>query len=341
IDNQLRGRSGRQGDPGRTVFFLSLEDDLMRIFGSERLDKMLGRLGMKDGEAIIHPWINKALERAQSKVEARNYDIRKNLLRFDDVMNFQRKAIFQQRREFMESKDLSDVVGEMRHDVVAEIVATHIPPRAYPDQWDMVGLQEEVKDKLALDLPIVEWGQEEGVDEDTVIDRLCAESDKAMAQKAAHYGSETLRQVEKQALLQTIDKAWREHLLTLEHLRSVVGYRSYAQRDPLNEYKTEAFTLFEHLLTRLRTDVTRQLAHVQIMTQEQQQAMIEQLRAVAFQQQQNKADAVPSETVRDEPLRPLAKGVDPENPETWGNLNRNDPCPCGSGKKYKHCHGQL
>ena len=345
IDNQLRGRSGRQGDPGRTVFFLSLEDDLMRIFGSDRLDKMLSRLGMDEGEAIVHPWVNKALERAQSKVEARNFDLRKNVLKYDDVMNEQRKMIFAQRREIMEADDVSETVREMRHDVVDDLVAQHIPPKAYPEQWDTEGLRDEVRKVFDLDLPIVDWADEEGVDDEIVTERLYAEVDKAIAQKVAKYGADTMRQVEKQILLQVIDKSWREHLITMEHLRSVVGLRGYAQRDPLNEYKSEAFTLFERLLDDLRNTVTTQLAHVQIMTQEEQQEMYAQMAAAAAQQQEAAA-AVSVTPVGDaDPVQreapELPPGVDADDPATWSKLSRNDRCPCGSGKKYKHCHGRA
>ncbi len=329
IDNQLRGRSGRQGDPGRTHFFLSLEDDLMRIFNSGNLDKMLGKLGMQEGEAIVHPWVNKALERAQGKVEARNFDIRKNVLKYDDVMNEQRKRVFEQRREIMESADLSEEVQDMRHDVVDDLIAEAIPPKAYPDQWDMSGLYAKVIENFNLDLPVIEWGKEEGVDEETIAERLYDETDKAMAAKVAQAGPDVFRRVEKQVLLQTIDKAWREHLLTLEHLRQVVAFRGYAQRDPLNEYKTEAFTLFENFLNRLRVDVTQQLSHVRIMSPEEQEEMRQQM--LAMQQQ------APA---------PVATGdvppkADPADESTWGTTSRNAPCPCGSGKKYKHCHGKA
>ncbi len=339
IDNQLRGRSGRQGDPGRTVFFLSLEDDLMRIFGSETLDKMLGRLGLEDGEAIIHPWVNKALERSQSKVEARNYDMRKGVLKYDDVMNEQRKMIFSQRRDIMESQDESETTREMRHDVVDDIIAKYIPPKAYPEQWDMVGMQADIRSIFGLDLPVVSWADEEGVDEETIADRLYSETDKAMAQKVAKYGADTMRQVEKQVLLQVIDKSWREHLLTMEHLRSVVGLRGYAQRDPLNEYKTEAFTLFERLLDDLRSSVSKHLAHIQIMTQEEQQAMVAQMQVEAGMDGESLRKPVADTTVPKtaKPDR-AAIGTDPS---TWTNLGRNVPCPCGSGKKYKHCHGKA
>ncbi len=350
IDNQLRGRSGRQGDPGRTNFYLSLEDDLMRIFGSDRLDAMLGRLGMKEGEAIIHPWVNKALEKAQGKVEARNFDIRKNLLKYDDVMNDQRKAIFSQRREIMEAADLSDVVGDMRHQVVEDLVAEHVPARAYADQWDIAGLTEKTRETFGLDLPLQAWADEEGVDGEVIRDRLTAEADAAMETKAARYGPETMRTIEKQVLLQTIDRNWREHLVTLDHLRSVVGFRGYAQRDPLNEYKSEAFQLFDALLTKLRSEVSRMLAHVQVMTADEQAAMIADLqaRAAAAQAQtqlQNAPAPGPAPRVPAMAGAPaaLAAGsrVDADDPATWSHSGRNDLCPCGSGKKYKHCHGRL
>ncbi|MCF6273313.1 MAG: preprotein translocase subunit SecA [Rhodobacteraceae bacterium] len=335
IDNQLRGRSGRQGDPGRTHFFLSLEDDLMRIFNSGNLDKMLGKLGMKDGEAIVHPWVNKALERAQGKVEARNFDIRKNVLKYDDVMNEQRKRIFEQRREIMESDDLSEEVRDMRHDVVDDLVLEHIPPKAYPDQWDMSGLYAQVIEHFNLDLPIIEWGKEEGVGDETISERLYDETDKAMAAKVAQAGPDVIRRVEKQVLLQTIDKAWREHLLRLEHLRQVVAFRGYAQRDPLNEYKTEAFTLFENFLNRLRIDVTKQLSHIRIMSPEEQEQMRQEMQALQEKQ------AAPSPTAPPQASGALTRGVDTADESTWERSGRNSPCPCGSGKKYKHCHGKA
>ena len=345
IDNQLRGRSGRQGDPGRSTFFLSLEDDLMRIFGSERLDAVLSKLGMKEGEAIVHPWVNKSLEKAQAKVEGRNFDIRKQLLKFDDVMNDQRKVIFGQRREIMEAEDLSDVVQDMRHQVVDDQLEDFMPPKTYADQWDTEGLHAALVTRLALDLPIADWAAEEGVDRDTIRDRICAASDKFADEKAAAFGSETMRSIEKQVLLQTIDAKWRDHLLTLEHLRSVVGFRGYAQRDPLNEYKTEAFQLFESMLNALRVDVTQRLAQVRPLTAEEQEAMMRQYIA------QQQATAAPIPTPAPAPvleavgagaaLVPLVAGFDENDPATWGTPARNDPCPCGSGNKFKHCHGKL
>ncbi|WP_439507932.1 preprotein translocase subunit SecA [Yoonia sp.] len=334
IDNQLRGRSGRQGDPGRSTFFLSLEDDLMRIFGSERLEKVLSGLGMKEGEAIVHPWVNKSLERAQAKVEARNFDIRKQLLKFDDVMNEQRKVVFSQRREIMESADLADVVKDMRDQVVDDLVTIHMPPKSYADQWDAEGLQADVVAHLGLELPVVDWAAEEGVDDDVMRERLEQAADKYMGEKADAFGAETMRNVEKQILLKTIDEKWREHLLTLEHLRSVVGMRGYAQRDPLNEYKTEGFQLFEKLLDSLRTDVTKKLSQIRPMSKEEQERMIAQFR----QQQAAAAAAMVAPAIAAEGAR---AGFDENDPATWGNLGRNDLCPCGSGKKFKHCHGRL
>jgi preprotein translocase subunit SecA len=337
IDNQLRGRSGRQGDPGRSSFFLSLEDDLMRIFGSERLDKVLSSLGMKDGEAIVHPWVNKSLERAQAKVEGRNFDIRKQLLKFDDVMNDQRKVIFAQRREIMEAQDLEEIVADMRHQVIEDMVNDHMPPKSYADQWDSQGLYAATIQKLGMDVPVMKWAEEEGVDQDEIITRLIAESDKLMAEKAAAFGDETMRSVEKQVLLQTIDGKWREHLLTLEHLRSVVGFRGYAQRDPLNEYKTESFQLFEGLLDGLRAEVTQKLSQIRPMTQEEQQAMLAQI----VQQQKRTQQASPAAAPAMAAAGAAVAGFDEADQTTWGNPGRNDACPCGSGKKFKHCHGRL
>ncbi len=356
IDNQLRGRSGRQGDPGKSSFFLSLEDDLMRIFGSERLDKVLSTLGMKDGEAIVHPWVNKSLERAQAKVEGRNFDIRKQLLKYDDVMNEQRKVIFSQRREIMEAKDLSEIVADMRHQVIEDLVATHIPPKAYADQWDTEGLYAKAIQALGVDVPVMKWAEEEGVDDGVIRERLEEASDKLMAEKTETFGPETMKSIEKQILLQTIDAKWREHLLMLEHLRSVVGFRGYAQRDPLNEYKTESFQLFESLLDSLRAEVTEKLAQIRPLSKDEQQAMMQR----AMQQQQKRVQATQAERPAATPAvagaaaaAPAAAGVataeaprpaagfDESDPSTWGNPARNEACPCGSGEKFKHCHGKL
>ncbi|MEZ5777231.1 MAG: preprotein translocase subunit SecA [Paracoccaceae bacterium] len=336
IDNQLRGRSGRQGDPGRTIFYLSLEDDLMRIFGSEKLDKVLSSLGMKEGEAIVHPWVNKSLERAQAKVEGRNFDMRKQLLKFDDVMNDQRKAIFSQRLEIMQADDVDEIVRDMRHQVIDDLVDEYLPPKSYAEQWNSEGLYAAVGEKLALDLPVIDWSREDGVDQEAMRERLYKATDEFMAKKAEQFGDDTMRQIEKQFVLQTIDAKWREHLVTLEHLRSVIGFRGYAQRDPLSEFKTEAFSLFESLLDGLRADVTQKLSHVRPMTEDEQQAMIQQMadQQAARQQQATAATAAAA-------LTPLIKGFDPADASTWGNPGRNDPCPCGSGDKFKHCHGRL
>ena len=337
IDNQLRGRSGRQGDPGRSSFFLSLEDDLMRIFGSERLDAVLTKLGMKEGEAIIHPWVNKSLERAQAKVEGRNFDMRKQLLKFDDVMNDQRKAIFGQRLEVMQSEDLAEIVQDMRHQVAEDILDAHMPPKTYPDQWNVAALQADLREKMGLDLPIPAWAAEEGVDQAAVLERVIAASDTLMAEKLATFGPEVMRNIEKQLLLQTIDGKWREHLLRLEHLRSVIGFRGYAQRDPLNEYKSESFGLFEAMLNSLRVEVTQKLSMVRAVSAEEQKAMAMQI--LAQQAELAKQSAKPVAAVP-AGIAALA-GFNEADPSTWGNPGRMDPCPCGSGKKFKHCHGAL
>ncbi len=339
IDNQLRGRSGRQGDPGRTAFYLSLEDDLMRIFGSERLDKVLRTLGLKEGEAIVHPWVNKSLERAQAKVEGRNFDMRKQVLKFDDVMNDQRKVIFNQRREIMAADDLSEIVSDMRHQAIDDLIDTYMPPKTYADQWDTEGLYAAVIEKLGVDVPVMEWAAEEGVDDEIIRERLVKATDEMMAKKAVAFGPETMRDIEKQILLQTIDSKWREHLLTLEHLRSVVGFRGYAQRDPLNEYKTEGFQLFEGLLDGLRETVTQSLAQIRPLTEEEQKQMLAQMAAQQAQAQKAAGAAQPAEA--ELPQEAPAEGFVEDDPATWGNPGRNEKCPCGSGKKFKHCHGRL
>ena len=341
IDNQLRGRSGRQGDPGKTCFFLSLEDDLMRIFGSERLDKVLSTLGMEEGEAIIHPWVNKSLERAQSKVEARNFDIRKQLLKFDDVMNDQRIAIFEQRLDIMRAEDQTEIIDDMRNDVIDDLINVHIPPKSYPDQWDLDGLKDAVKEGINLDLPIDDWANEEGVDDELLTERIEDAANSMMANKTKAFGKEAMQQVEKQLLLQTIDTKWREHLITLEHLRSVVGFRGYAQRDPLNEYKNEAFQLFERLLNGLRYDVTKQLSIVRPLTDAERKAMI-----AKFLDEQKKpketSKTASSKASKSNSSMPLGAKTPPEQmPKGWQATGRNELCPCGSGKKFKHCHGRL
>jgi preprotein translocase subunit SecA len=349
IDNQLRGRSGRQGDPGHSKFFLSLEDDLMRIFGSDKLDGMLQKLGLKEGEAIVHPWINKALEKAQQKVEARNFDIRKNLLKYDDVMNDQRKVIFEQRLDLMRDEAVDETIADMRHTVVDELVGKHIPPNAYPEQWNTAGLQEVLREVLTLDLPIQEWAKEEGIAEDEVKERVERRADEFMAAKVAKWGPDVMRYVEKSILLQTLDHLWREHLVMLDHLRQVIGLRGYGQRDPLNEYKAEAFALFESMIGHLREAVTAQLMRVEVMQQPPDEEQPQQLPFM-------EAHKVDPMTGEDEmsfaaPMTAAAvAGADaatavaernPKDPTTWGKVGRNEACPCGSGKKYKHCHGRF
>ena len=335
IDNQLRGRSERQGDPGRSSFFLSLEDDLMRIFGSERLEAVLSRLGMAEGEAIVHPWVNKSLEKAQAKVEGRNFDIRKQLLKFDDVMNDQRKVIFNQRLEIMQSRDVSEITKDMRDQVIEDLVDEFMPPKTYADQWDTQTMQAQAIERLGLDLPIVDWADEEGVDDEVILERIEEAADAMMAEKSEQFGEDSMRSIEKQLLLNTIDTKWREHLIALEHLRSVVGFRGYAQRDPLNEYKTDSFQLFEALLDGLRGDVTQKLAQIRPLTEEEQQAMMAQM-AAQQSQLQAPADAVPAPDNQN-----AVDGFVESDPTTWGNPSRNDSCPCGSGKKFKHCHGRV
>jgi preprotein translocase subunit SecA len=342
IDNQLRGRSGRQGDPGTSKFFLSLEDDLMRIFGSDQLGGMLTKLGLQEGEAIVHPWINKALAKAQQKVEARNFDIRKNLLKYDDVMNDQRKVIFEQRIELMRDDDVAGTIGDMRESVVADLVAKHIPENAYPEQWDTAGLKDAVKNVLGLDLPVNDWAKEEGIADEEVRERITRQADEVMAGKVAKYGAEIMRYVEKNVLLQTLDHLWREHLVVLDHLRQVVGFRGYAQRDPLNEYKSEAFQLFDNLLNRLREGVTSQLMRVEIVSQAPQMQELPQMEAHHINPATGEDEmALAGAALASDEMEVAAADRDPANPSSWGKVGRNEACPCGSGKKYKHCHGRF
>jgi preprotein translocase subunit SecA len=364
IDNQLRGRSGRQGDPGHSKFFLSLEDDLMRIFGTDKLDGMLTRLGLKENEAIVHPWINKALEKAQQKVEARNFDQRKNILKFDNVMNDQRKVIFDQRVEWMQDDVIADVVGDMRHSAIDDLVAKHVPENAYPEQWDTAGLREELKRILALDLPVDEWAKEEGIADEEIFARVERRADEHMAAKAAQWGPDVIRYIEKSILLQTLDHLWREHLVMLDHLRQVIGLRGYGQRDPLNEYKAEAFNLFKSMSQELREGVTAQLMRIEVVPapQEQQPAPLPAIEA-------HKIDPTTGEdemalamaggealarigigraasgnggtTVAAAAPAAQAQERNPKDPTSWGKVGRNEACPCGSGKKFKHCHGRY
>jgi preprotein translocase subunit SecA len=342
IDNQLRGRTGRQGDPGRSKFFLSCEDDLLRIFAGERLDAIMRTFGVQEGEAITHKWLNNAIATAQKRVEQRNYEIRKNLLKYDDVVNDQRKAVFEQRQEFMESADLSDIITEMRQDTIDDLVARHLPPKAYAEQWDIEGLKERVQSILGLDLPIEAWAAEEGIADEEIKHRITQAADEYAAQREVIITPEQMRQVEKNFLLQMIDLQWREHLMHLDHLRNVIGLRGYGQRDPLNEYKTEAFSLFEKLLGDLRTNTTRWLMTVEIAYAEPE--MPEALSGL----QEIHLDPLTGENAAIAGAIP--DGLSPEQrealpvsalPEGWENTGRNAPCPCGSGKKFKQCHGSL
>jgi preprotein translocase subunit SecA len=347
IDNQLRGRSGRQGDPGHSKFFLSLEDDLMRIFGTDKLDTMLQRLGLKENEAIVHSWINKALEKAQQKVEARNFDIRKNLLKFDNVMNDQRKVIFDQRVEWMKDEAVNEIVADMRHAAIEDLVSKHVPENAYPEQWDTKGLREELKRILELDLPVDEWAKEEGIADEELLSRLDRHADEHMAAKAGQWGADVMRYVEKSILLQTLDHLWREHLVMLEHLRQVIGLRGYGQRDPLNEYKAEAFSLFEGMSTSLREAVTSQLMRVEVRTAPpEEQASLPYMEAHKIDPSTGEdelalARAGAETLVRHGITAAAAVERNPNDPTSWGKVGRNEACPCGSGKKYKHCHGRF
>jgi preprotein translocase subunit SecA len=348
IDNQLRGRSGRQGDPGASRFFLSLDDDLMRIFGSDRMGGMLTRLGLKEGEAIVHPWINKALEKAQKKVEARNFDTRKNVLKYDDVMNDQRREVYAQRREFMKAADVSDIVSDMRAEIIDAMVTARIPEKAYAEQWEAAELAEDVRRLLNLDLPIVEWAREEGIDEAGIHERLTRAADAFMAAKAANFGPELMRYVEKNFLLQLLDQVWKEHLLALDHLRQGIVLRAYGQRDPLNEYKTEAFALFNAMLAELKERVTMMLARADVGPGAPppvefhlggEAPMIESHPEPASVTDDMNFGMGALEAVTLAASR--SDAVDPNDPKTWHNSPRNAPCPCGSGKKFKHCHGRT
>jgi preprotein translocase subunit SecA len=366
IDNQLRGRSGRQGDPGHSKFFLSLEDDLMRIFGTDKLDGMLTKLGLRENEAIIHPWINKALEKAQQKVEARNFDIRKNILKFDNVMNDQRKVIFDQRVEWMQDQTVGEVVSDMRHTVIDDLVAKHVPENAYPEQWDAAGLREELKRVLGLDLPVDEWAKEEGIADEEIFSRVERRADEHMAAKVAQWGPDVIRYIEKSILLQTLDHLWREHLVMLDHLRQVIGLRGYGQRDPLNEYKAESFSLFEAMSQSLREGVTAQLMRVEIQaappaqpaalpameahkmdptTGEDEMALAlagaETLARHGIGHGMGQAIRSAAAPALGSPLGAAAPARNPQDPSSWGKIGRNEPCPCGSGKKFKHCHGKY
>ncbi len=356
IDNQLRGRSGRQGDPGASAFFLSLEDDLMRIFGSDRMEALLAHkhIGLKAGEALTHPWISKALERAQAKVEAMNFDVRKNLLKYDDVMNDQRKVIYDQRKDIMDSEEVGDLVAEMRHQVIDDMVHRYIPPRTYADNWDIDGLQADVARLLNLELPIQDWAKEEGIADVEIADRLIEHSDRFMASKAANTGLDLYRKLERSLVLQKLDQLWKEHLLNLDHLRQGINLRAFGQRDPLNEYKAEAFGMFENMLDQLRETVTQTLSIVEFnIGQDGDELMFRRSEPQALQETRKDPALESAQPVSNnngtnmtyapdqQAQSPVRHQFDKNNPATWTNVPRNAPCPCGSGLKYKHCHGKV
>ncbi|CAN7266828.1 preprotein translocase subunit SecA [Phenylobacterium sp. LjRoot219] len=339
IDNQLRGRTGRQGDPGRSKFFLSCEDDLLRIFAGDRLDSIMRTFGVQDGEAITHKWLNSAIATAQKRVEQRNYEIRKNLLKYDDVVNDQRKAVFEQRAEFMNSADISDVIAEMRQDTISDIVARHLPPKAYAEQWDIDGLDAHIREYLGLELPVHDWAAEEGIANEEIEERINAAAVARVAERDAQVGDH-MRSVEKSFLLQMIDMQWREHLMHLDHLRNVIGLRGYGQRDPLQEYKTEAFSLFEKLLVDVRQNVTRWLMTVEFQFEEPPapppgmfEVHLDPLTGENAAQMGALPDGLPVDQRAALPVSAL--------PDGWEQTGRNAGCPCGSGKKFKHCHGAL
>ena len=346
IDNQLRGRSGRQGDPGASQFYLSLQDDLMRIFGSDRMDSVLQRLGLQKGEPISHPWVNKAIEKAQQKVEARNFDIRKTLLQYDDVMNDQRRVIFEQRRDVMKSDDVSELVTDMRHDVIHELIAKFIPENAMHEQWDIPGLHEETLRLLDLDLPLTAWAAEEGIADEEIRDRIMEASDAKIEAKRAAIGDDVMRRVEKSLVLQMIDQAWRDHLAQLDMLRQAVNLRAFGQKTPLLEYQRESFDMFEALLTGLRERVTGVLSRVELRREpapeDLQPKTPSRMQTVKEDPQQSIGA---SKSVGDAAQRSLPRvspdARDPNAPSTWGKVSRNEACPCGSGKKFKHCHGAV
>jgi preprotein translocase subunit SecA len=343
IDNQLRGRSGRQGDPGNSKFFLSLEDDLMRIYGMQRMDGVLQRLGIQEGEAIIHPWINKALERAQKKVEQQHFEVRKNLLKYDDVMNDQRKVIYEQRKEVMSAEIVDVIVEDMRHDVIERVVSRNVPANSYAEQWNVTGLKTEILDVIGIDFPIEDWAAEQGISGETVLERIIAASDEKVAGKIATYGADIMNQVERSLLLQILDQSWKEHLLALDHLRQGINLRAYGQRDPLNEYKREAFQLFAAMLDDVREQVTRYLSNIEFRTAPEDIPPPPQIEM----HETRRDPALDMEAGFNQPsqaglLSAASQGaMVAESDESLGKVARNAPCPCGSGKKYKHCHGSA
>jgi preprotein translocase subunit SecA len=345
IDNQLRGRSGRQGDPGASKFFLSLQDDLMRIFGSERLDGMLKKLGLEEGEAITHPWINKAIERAQTKVEARNFDIRKHLLKYDDVMNAQRKIIYEQRLEIMESEDVTEILTDMRNQTIDDLVVQAMPEKSFVDQWNMQGLADECRTIFGLDLPVQEWAREEGIANEEIRQRIIQAVDEKFKEKFEDFPEDILRGIKKSVLLRVLDQTWKDHLLTMDQLRQGINLRAYGQKDPLNEYKRESFLLFEEMLQKLREQTLtilfnfnfRETIQEEEIIPESQQEMIASREDLSMSTASRKSENS-RETIKS---RQASAVIDPKDPSTWGRVSRNDLCLCGSGKKYKQCHGRI
>jgi len=343
IDNQLRGRTGRQGDPGKSKFYISIEDDLMRIFAAERMDNVMRRLGIKEDEGITHPWMNKAMETSQKKIEQRNFEIRKNVLKYDDVINDQRKAIFEQRMDFMRAENVSDTILDMREDVINNLVTRTMPERAYAEQWDMDGLAEALRQDFAIDMPVKDWASEEGVANQEIAERIHNGVNKVYEAITQQVGLEQMQRIEKQILLQVLDMRWREHLQMIDQLRSVIHLRSYGQRDPLNEFKEEAFNLFYNLLNELRVTVTRSLMHIRVQApaEQQQQRPAPQPAAPPPQMRETHLDPDTGENEMSEDDTPPPGPALHQAEESWANTPRNAPCPCGSGKKYKHCHGAL
>jgi preprotein translocase subunit SecA len=351
IDNQLRGRSGRQGDPGASSFFLSTQDDLMRIFSPEALENVLSSkaIGLKDGEALTHPWLSKALEKAQTRVEQQNYEIRKNLLKYDNVMNDQRKQIYEDRHEIMNAENITEMVTDMRHNLISEMVGKFIPENAYAEQWDVAGLKADAQAFLNLNLPIEDWAKEEGIANEEIEERLLKASDDLMAAKRVRAGDKFFDHIEKSFALRLLDQSWKEHLLSLDHVRQGINLRAFAQRDPLNEYKSEAFSLFNIMTERLRNMIVQNLSVLEINIDEQTfsqmeaQKRAEEERLAKLTRQDPALDA--GNAVSDEsssrPI-PFRKRYVQDDPSTWmGNVPRNADCPCGSGKKFKYCHGKI
>jgi preprotein translocase subunit SecA len=350
IDNQLRGRSGRQGDPGASSFFLSTQDDLMRIFSPEALENVLSSkaIGLKDGEALTHPWLSKALEKAQTRVEQQNYEIRKNLLKYDNVMNDQRKQIYEDRHEIMNAENITEMVTDMRHNLISEMVAKFIPENAYAEQWDVAGLKADAQAFLNLNLPIENWVKEEGIANEEIEDRLIKASDDLIAAKRARAGDKFFDHIEKSFALRLLDQNWKEHLLSLDHVRQGINLRAFAQRDPLNEYKSEAFSLFNIMTEKLRNMIVQNLSIVEINIDEQTfsqmeaQKRAEEERLAKLTRQDPALEGVAGADKESNPAIPFRKKFVQDDPSTWmGNVPRNANCPCGSGKKFKYCHGKI